>query len=127
MYETHKDSQGMEILIAEMEDSHLTNTISLLCRRIAQAISVINSDPEEQQVDKVIAHLQPKYSAERIRFKAEKDLVEIDKKLSAYIVEAVVRGMNVSAVVQGAYQRNTQIGGRRYLTGDDFDSSKLIK
>jgi hypothetical protein len=95
MYETHRTTEGREMLIAEMDDSHLLNTINLFCRRIGEAIQIMNRE-ENLVTDKVIAHLQPRYSAANLMAKARQELTEIDQKIAPYVVEAALRGLTVS-------------------------------
>ena len=122
MYEIHKTAEGHEILIAEMEDSHLLNTINLFCRRIGEAVRVINLE-EDVKPDKVIAHLQPRYSAANLLAKARKELTDLDEKIAPYIVEAALRGLSVSALLQKAYQRDAQIG----QSFPGFNTDKLLE
>lgn len=122
MYETHRTTEGREMLIAEMDDSHLLNTINLFCRRLAQAIQIMNRE-ENLVTDKVIAHLQPRYSAANLMAKARQELTKADQKIAAYIVEATLRGLNISPLIQKAYQRNTKIGHISL----EFNADKLLE
>jgi hypothetical protein len=122
MYETHTTAEGHEILIAEMENDHLLRTINLFCRRLAQAIQIMNRE-ENLTTDKVIAHLQPRYSAASLMAKARQELTEIDRKIAPYVVEAALRGLTVSHLLQKAYQRDAQIG----QSFPGFNTDKLLE
>ena len=116
MYETHKTAIGHEILIAEMEDEHLLRTINLFCRRLAQASEIMNRE-ENLTTDKVIAHLQPRYSAASLMAKARQELTEIDQKIAPYIVEAALRGLTVSHPPFVPPFRGGQRGGAKRQNG----------
>jgi hypothetical protein len=122
MYETHRTTEGREMLIAEMDDSHLLNTINLFCRRIGEAVRVINLE-EDVKPDKIIAHLQPRYSAANLLAKAQQELTNLDEKIAPYIVEAALRGLTVSHLLQKAYQRDAQIG----QSFPGFNTDKLLE
>ena len=122
MYEIHRTVEGREMLVAEMDNDHLLNTIRRICRKIGEAIQIINLD-EDIKPDKVIAQLQPRYSAESLLTKAKIELEEMDEKLPFYVVEAVLRGLDISSILQKAYQREAKIGN----SFPGFNTEKLIE
>lgn len=44
MYVTHKAKDGKTMLIAEMDDDHLANTVSLLIKRLKEINAMIDGE-----------------------------------------------------------------------------------
>lgn len=91
MLEMHRDAQGVEILIAAMDDTHLINTIRLRCRQIKAALnsSATISDPTQAALYGIKAK-----SAEEAGEAARK----VVTKTYPYLAEALLRGGEVAAL-----------------------------
>lgn len=105
MNEFHTTRDGEKMLIAQMTDQHLSNTISLLCRDIAQAAAVLN---QGYQVDPVTQALSG-INTESVRAAAEETVRQTHAVLSPYVFEAALRGLRIQHGLQSAYGRSGQI------------------
>lgn len=108
MFETHETRDGQEMMICQMSDEHLLNTIRVYCTKIEQCVKVINGI-QNIEGGKLIAVLNPKYSQENMIEQATYTIKKLDKNIQPYIMEAALRGINVTELIQKAYQRKAKI------------------
>lgn len=109
MYDLHTTADGTTLLICQMEDSHLVNTISLHCRKIKNARLVIEQGSVElPTIAKVLTG--NKFDYERQIVNAEATIKSSHSKLQPYVVEASLRGLNISELLQDTYGRKTDSG-----------------
>lgn len=96
----HTSNQGITVLVAEMEDDHLMNTINVFCSKIKAARIRLDSNIEISNSSK---HL---YDTDKIDERAiGKSFKTLTEKVSKYVFEASVRGLDVSKKLQDAYGR----------------------
>lgn len=107
MYETHAARDGTTTLIAQMPDDHLTNTIRSFASRLHQSRLIIEN--QHCPGNTLIRVLQPEFSSEALKEKASESIRYYHQKLQPYVVEAALRGLDVSEPLQKAYDRSTQI------------------
>ncbi|NDJ26249.1 hypothetical protein GS682_32740 [Nostoc sp. B(2019)] len=106
MFEIHttKDSQSM--LICQMEDRHLSNTIKSFCREIEKCRKVITQPSVENQM---IAIFNSGYSQANLKEQAAQQLKNYHQRLQPYLGEALLRGLNLSKELKIAYGRIGQV------------------
>ena len=124
MFESHTTKEGDSMLICSMEDSHLINTIKLILRHIKTASSVLCGQQSENHL---IAVFSPSYSAAAQKERAEESIRFYHRKIQPYIMEAALRGLDISALMQDAYKRSQMIPvQQQYLleSPDDDDDDE---
>ena len=106
--QVHTTQDGTKMLIAEMETDHLFRTLDSYCRKLKVCREVLEN-PNGFSGDVMIQALQPGYSPEACRERAQDLIVDLHEKVQPYILEAVIRGMNINEIVQDAYGRKAGI------------------
>lgn len=101
MYENHTE----DVLIAELSDSELIDIIRTMSPRMGQAVKMINNQGQPVKPS-VIGLLNKNYNPEKVRERAEKCFKFLDQSYCHYVMEAVLRGIEVSGFVQTAYGRS---------------------
>ena len=107
MYETHTADNGTTTLIAQMADAHLLNTISCFANRLHQSRLILEN--QHCPGNTLIRVLQPSFSSEAVKEKAQDAIRYYHQKLQPYIVEAALRGLDVKESLQKAYDRSAQL------------------
>lgn len=103
MFDKHRARDGNEILIAQMSDSHLVNTIRMLCARLKQA-RLYTEQPQS------ILYEALGVSPEGWNRDDALDIIRwVHGKLPAYVTEATLRGLVVTDHLVDAYGRSAQI------------------
>jgi hypothetical protein len=85
----HITKEGVVMNIAEMEDTHLVNTISMIIRTLGQAKNVIET-PKTKAFESVL------YDEKLDTKKAERIIKSHEIKLGVYILEANVRTLDIT-------------------------------
>lgn len=104
MYHTTKTGQRMPI--AAMTNEHLLNMILIVCNKMADARAAAETQSELSAFERRlygVSDLSPTDAADIVR-----DGLMI---LAPYVLEAALRGMNISADLQAAIGRTGQLGG----------------
>ena len=118
MFKRHKTEDG-EILVAQMEDDHLVNTIRLHCRKIAQYRGVAEGNIASDVFLRVLGNLD----SSSFRREAENQIRMRHSLLVEYVAEAALRGLDVSRHLQMAYGRSEAMPIHQSLSfllqGDD--------
>ena len=107
MITIHQTKEGKIILIASMDNDHLSNTIQLHCRRIKEIISIIDTasmNIEMTASQKVLTGVD-KLSKVFNKKALAANLEERIDKLMPYILEANIRGLNITPVLQDTFGR----------------------
>ncbi len=123
MFESHTTKDGQSMLICQMEDRHLSNTIKSFCREIEKCRKVITQPSVE---DQMIAIFNSGYSQANLKEQAGKQLKIYHERLQRYLGEALLRGLNLSNELKIAYGRTGQVTNTFNITlelieGDDDD------
>lgn len=93
------------MLVANMTNEHLENTIKLFIKRIKQAIHIINWTPEKLRPEYLVANVSTRDIQKQAR-----DVLRISlENLPKYIFEATVRGISFSKELQDALDRTEKI------------------
>lgn len=108
MYETHKTAEGDTMLIAQMENDHLTNLIKRVCKRIKDARLMLDVDVKFDG-SVLLSMLNPDFSQQRVVEEVTRSIKRDDEYLKPYIMEACLRNLNISKFLQMAYGRETMI------------------
>lgn len=103
MFEVHETQEGTRMLIAQMDDDHLLKTIKRYARKIAQCVTLLNG--VQVQGSGIIQALRPEFSQESMKAKASDQIRFLDSKIRPYVMEAALRGLEVTEILQAAYQR----------------------
>ena len=96
----HKDKEGNEMLISQMQDSHLLATIRLFSRRAAQILDRLNqgSHIKLQGALKYSLH----FDEDELKEKLEEALLWNINRLVPYSFDAARRGLDISKELQAA-------------------------
>jgi hypothetical protein len=121
MFETHTTKDGQSMLICQMEDRHLSNTIKSFCREIEKCRKVITQPSVENEL---IAIFNSGYSQANLKEQAVNQLKKYHQRLQPYLGEALLRGLDLSKELKIAYGRIGQIKNSFGITlelieGDD--------
>jgi len=104
MFEKHKTREGQIMMICEMDDKHLLNTIIMNLRTIKDIIFIANTT---EPLDLYEAEL---YGHKKINKKqAAQFTKEFAKKIAPYILEATIRNIVTELIpeIQRTFNRNT--------------------
>lgn len=106
---THTDTTGRTMLVAEMSDEHLLNTIKLLLRRVKECSTYIDA-LEAGETPKVTALHRAAYgdlynpnNKERAKQLLNSSLAALPK----YVMEGCLRGLNLTTELQETFGRKT--------------------
>lgn len=107
----HKDKEGKKYLIAEMENEHLVNTIKVIANNIKDLCSLVDSGvgalslSKSQMVTTGVKKIIDKVDDRAVTARLESTIQHI----GPYIMEAVIRGLDVSKYIQEALGRSAKI------------------
>jgi hypothetical protein len=107
MFQIHRTTEGEEMMIAQMSDDHLIKQIKLLCSKIATCVKILNGVNIEGGA--LITALRPEFSQEAMKKKATLSVRNLDESIKPYVMEACLRNLNISELLQEAYQRKAKI------------------
>jgi hypothetical protein len=105
MYEVHTTRDGDQMLIGQMEDSHLFHTIKLHAANIQKAQAALMNSNSMGLMTEILSGADPK----QIREQATESIKMSHSRLTPYVCEAALRGMNISPILQQAYGRTSAI------------------
>lgn len=108
MYAIHKTSDGRTMFISEMEDSHLLNTINYILREIdsIKKAYLLKQDPNlvfYKLLSTRSRCLSEEALGERLSYRIE--------ALYPYVLEASLRGLNISSNLQETFKRTSKEEG----------------
>jgi hypothetical protein len=90
----HKTRTGGTMLIAQMDDKHLLNTIKMNVRHLAFAKAVLS---EGEKTSEFFKALYPEQMTERT---ARTVVADWDIALGPYVIEANIRGLDIDKEIQ---------------------------
>ena len=100
----HKTKEGVTMLIVEMGDEHLLSTIAIFCNNINTFRELLDNPKEMKKSERVL------YGSEAMsEGEAGNKLLSLTDKLTSYVFEAAIRGLNISDMLQRAYGRKTVV------------------
>lgn len=104
MYEEHRTHNGIRMLIGQMEDSHLLNTIKGYCGKIEQCSRIIKGQSTPDSA--LIETFNPEFSREAVRERAQQTIRFLHLRIQPYVLTAVMRGLGISVTphLTKAYQ-----------------------
>lgn len=103
MFKTHRTKDGVEMLICQMGDKHLLNTIKLICQQMSEQRNIMLG--EYEAVDPMIAMFTNQATEQSQREAAKAKVRVFHDLLVHYVIEAVLRDFDVSEYVVEAYGR----------------------
>lgn len=109
MFETHTTKSGSTILICQMSDTRLLNTIRLYLSQIKNGRELIESS--NFQGLSIMGAIRPELDIDKIKAKAKDSLKFLHNKVQPYIMEACLRGLAAEFTedLQSAYGRSSQL------------------
>jgi hypothetical protein len=124
--ELHTTADGQKMLIAEMDNTHLLNFITSLCHRIDTCRKVIENPMAELKGNTVLMAINSEYSLEECTERAKDLIQETHKTLLPYCLEATLRGLEITSLLQDCYGREQAIPSRINTAIDLFFGKKLF-
>lgn len=108
MFEYHTTRSGSTILICQMEDSHLINTIKLYCSKIKDCCGILESGSIKGMT--AMGALIPQLDIEELKRQSRASLKTLHTRIQPYILEAALRGLShqFTEDLQNAYGREAQ-------------------
>lgn len=106
MYGIHTTASGDTLLICCMADDHLLNTIRSLATKIQAAVDVLTNP---QLDDPLIAVFQPNFSKAAMQEKATENLEFLHERLQPYVMEAALRDLEITPLLQRTYGRSASV------------------
>lgn len=104
----HTTKDGKTMLIAEMDNNHLSNTINLICSRISDIAQILDSGTPLKSMTKsqaVMLNIDEVYK-EIDEEHLEDILHSATEHLQPYVFEASLRDMNVTPILQRTFKRS---------------------
>ena len=114
MKTTHKTREGVEMLIADMTDEHLLNTIHAAAGGIKNLRLALEAPVSVSAFERVM-YKRKTMSEEDIAEKLEWTM----NHLGAYVFEAALRGLNITNTLQSAFGRSTSLTLPEFSTNID--------
>ena len=114
MFNTHTTEDGQTMLIGQMSDDHLKNTIKRLCRELKQCSMILSN---QAVIDKtgLLQAINENYNTEEMKERAEMSAKGIHESLKNYVLEASLRKLDISENLQETYQRTQRMGNNAEL------------
>jgi hypothetical protein len=98
----HTTKEGKRMLISDMTDEHLKNTIDFIIKTLKAHQNIIKSEMTEKwNLDLVWSGI----SIRNLKKNAERKVWEVLEVLPAYIYEATIRGENYTEILQTLHDR----------------------
>ena len=101
----HVTKDGRKMLIAEMDDNHLENTIKYVLRQIAMAKALLDGNIKQSKFDNAIYGKYKQFD--------EEDLSDLLRNrtqiIQFYLGEAMLRGMSFTNELQEVFERNEKL------------------
>ena len=116
--QTHVTKEGEKMLISEMDNSHLQNTIQYILKQINIAKNMLDGKIERNEFEKAIygnyKTIDKDELQEIIRTRAE--------LLQPYLGEAMLRGLDFTSELQTTFEREGKI-----VVHSPFESTLLLE
>lgn len=103
MFRYHTTKDGQTMLICEMDDQHLVNTILLLEKKF-QEIKTFSEDNVTNDYERYLYNRKVITSKELAE--KTKDIAEL---IAPYVLEAVLRGIQITLTVQRMFGRKERV------------------
>ena len=119
MNRLHKTKNGRRLFISQMDDSHLTNTLSLICRNVAALRQV--AEGVQTSKNSVFYGID----SDSAKAEARHRLVNAVRLIEPYAAECALRGIDVSKELQDTLGREgkeeIQISTNSLMLESDYD------
>lgn len=115
MKNTHRTADGQTMFISQMETSHLENTIKMYLKNIKECTEMISNVNIQNNIDLLLAWVDN----ESVKEKAKNVLKQAYSELWKYLIEAYIRGIDLSKEFQETF-------GRKWQTWDIWIFKKAI-
>lgn len=102
----HTTKEGKQIRIDKMEDAHLYNCILMYCEQIDEQVLIVSGryTPDNEFDGVFFNEANPAHQREHAAAKIQ----EIVARLKDYVLEASIRDIDVSELLQLAFRRKTR-------------------
>lgn len=100
MYEKHKTANGRKMMICQMDDNHLRNTILLFLKNVEEAKTLLTGTVQENKFRSALYGQD-----ENLEKKAKGMIHSLTEKLYPYLAEAMLRGISFTERMQAVYER----------------------
>ncbi len=101
MNNIHITKDGKKMLISQMENNHLLNTIKFYLNKIESAKKYLESKINMNNFKSALYGI----NNEQVSKKAKESIPIITNKLLPYIFEAALRGVDITELLQNVYER----------------------
>lgn len=125
MKNTHRTADGQTMFISQMETSHLENTIKMHLKNIKECMDMVANVNITNNIDLLLAGVDN----ESVKERAKELLKRSHAELGKYLIEAYIRGIDLSKEFQETFGRkeaSIDIGvfkkaiTQKYLSGDEY-------
>lgn len=99
----HRTREGTRMLVSQMTDDHLVNTITLICNQITEARAQLDANIGITAFKAAIYRINPKTISEQ----AKQALPGLIRSLYPYVTEATLRGLSITPLLQQTFDRKT--------------------
>lgn len=120
MYQEHTTKEGDVMLICEMSDGHLYNYIRMVCKKI---YSVQQGLTKGQAYDPLLGAINPNFSKKNMEETGGYLIKELYEVMQPYVMEACLRQLDISNLLQTAFNRKTQ---KLAVSSYDMEFDKLL-
>ena len=101
MYKVHRTKEGKNMFISQMDDSHLTNTIKFILRKIKICKDALGLEIKATKLQSALYRIDEKELASQ----AKEEITEICETMYPYLAEAMLRGISFTTELQDLLER----------------------
>ena len=98
---THTTKEGQTLMIAEMDNNHLKNTVTMILKGVEMAKEVLKG----KELDPFKKALYSSRTPAMSKTQAKKIIATAPENVSPYILECVIRGIDFSVEIRKTFDR----------------------
>ena len=115
----HKTKNWQTMLIAQMDNDHLVNTINLIIKQIKDWQEILESWFSKSNLDAILSW----YTSPKLKEKAEDVIKRNLKNLPYYIFEATIRWISYTNELQWLFARESWLGKDNLYLWNNYDDN----